>query len=74
MMVEIYVNENLCKGVDGCGLCIHFCPKGVYVMAEELTMRGIRPPIAVHMDACNACENCVLYCPDMAIVIRKDEE
>jgi Pyruvate/2-oxoacid:ferredoxin oxidoreductase delta subunit len=23
--------------------------------------------------ACTKCENCVIYCPDMAIVVRLDE-
>ncbi len=68
------MNENLCKGADGCGLCIHVCPKDVYVRAEELTMRGIRPPIPVNASECNGCENCMIYCPDMAIVVRKDEK
>lgn len=72
-MVEIYVNENLCKGADGCGLCLHVCPKDVYVRAEELTMRGIRPPILVRASECNGCENCMIYCPDMAIVVSKDQ-
>jgi len=71
-MVEIYVNEDLCKGADGCGLCIYICPKDVYVRAEELTMRGIRPPIPVRTSECNGCENCMIYCPDMAIVVSKD--
>ncbi len=69
--IGIYINHALCKGTEGCGLCIHICPRDVYGRSEFLTERGVRPPEPVRADACNACGICMMYCPDFAIVIEK---
>jgi Pyruvate/2-oxoacid:ferredoxin oxidoreductase delta subunit len=45
----------------------------VFTVAERLTARGIRPPVVEKITACTKCENCVIYCPDMAIVVKLDE-
>ena len=71
--VVISINENLCKGADGCGICLALCPKDVFKIAERLTARGIRPPQVEKVTACTDCGNCVIYCPDMAIVVRLEE-
>ena len=71
--VIISINEKLCKGADGCGLCLALCPKDVFKIAERLTARGIRPPRVDKITACTNCGNCMIYCPDMAIVVRLDE-
>ncbi|MCE5250420.1 ferredoxin family protein [bacterium] len=72
----IHVNEDRCKGVDGCGLCIHICPKNVYEKAGHLTEKGVYSPEPVHIEACTACKLCMIYCPDLAIVVEPatDEE
>jgi len=72
--MHIYVNENLCKGVDGCGLCIHVCPRDVYEKADRLTQRGARLPEPVRPDNCNGCMMCMMYCPDFAIVVERVKE
>ena len=69
----IFVNEDLCKGVDGCGLCMHVCPKDVFEKSNRLTDRGIKAPEPVRPGMCTACKLCVIYCPDLAIVIEKAE-
>jgi 2-oxoglutarate ferredoxin oxidoreductase subunit delta len=71
--VVISINENLCKGADGCGICLALCPKDVFKIAERLTARGIRLPVVEKVTACTKCENCVIYCPDMAVVVRLQE-
>ena len=71
---NLFVNFQLCKGVEGCGLCIHVCPKDVYVKADCLTERGVTPPEPVHPELCTGCMLCMMYCPDFAIVVGHDEE
>ena len=67
----ISVNENYCKGVDGCGLCMHVCPKNVYKKSDSLTKWGVNAPEPVHPEQCSGCKLCMIYCPDMAIVIEQ---
>ncbi len=71
--VVISINEQLCKGADGCGICLALCPRDVFKIAERLTARGIRLPVVEKITACTKCENCMIYCPDMAIVVKLDE-
>ncbi len=72
-VVEIYVDEALCKGTDGCGICMHVCPKAVYDRSSRLTPKGIRPPEPVRVDDCTACNRCMMFCPDLAIVVEAKE-
>ena len=51
-----------CKG---CGICIEFCPQGVFVS------NGQGRPIIAHPDQCTACNWCEMHCPDMAITVRR---
>ncbi len=53
-----------CKG---CGICIAFCPQGVF------EANGQGRPVVVHPEKCTACELCVKRCPDMAIAVRRLE-
>jgi 2-oxoglutarate ferredoxin oxidoreductase subunit delta len=53
-----------CKG---CGICIEFCPQGVFVP------NGQGRPIIAHPDKCTACNWCEMHCPDMAITVRRLE-
>jgi len=71
---SLFIDETLCKGADGCGLCIHVCPRDVYVKSERLTERGIRPPDPVNIEACTGCMLCMMYCPDFAIVVEVETE
>lgn len=70
--VKIIIDHNLCKGTDGCGLCMHVCPRDVYDKGE-MTDRGIRPPRPARPDQCTACQLCVMYCPDFAIIVDAGE-
>ena len=51
-----------CKG---CGICIEFCPQGVF------EANGQGRPIVVHPEKCTACRWCDTHCPDMAITVRR---
>jgi 2-oxoglutarate ferredoxin oxidoreductase subunit delta len=70
--IQIFIDETLCKGTDGCGICIRSCPKKVYEKSRRLTPKGIRPPEPVRAEDCTGCEVCMIYCPDLAIVIEKE--
>ena len=69
----ISINETLCKKTDNYGICLALYPKDVFKIAERLTARGIRLPVVERITACTKCDNCVIYCPDMAIVVRLQE-
>lgn len=51
-----------CKG---CGLCIAFCPQGVF------EANGQGRPVIAHPTKCTACHWCDTHCPDMAITVRR---
>ena len=70
-MVEIEVDEELCKG---CNLCIKFCPQNVFEPAEELNKKGVFPPRVVRKERCVKCRLCELICPDFALAVIDEEE
>jgi 2-oxoglutarate ferredoxin oxidoreductase subunit delta len=51
-----------CKG---CGICIEFCPQGVF------EANGQGRPVIAHPERCTACHWCDTHCPDMAITVRR---
>jgi 2-oxoglutarate ferredoxin oxidoreductase subunit delta len=53
-----------CKG---CGICIEFCPQGVF----EVGSQG--RTLVAHPQKCTACHWCDTHCPDMAITVRRLE-
>ena len=58
---EIEIIERYCKG---CSICVEFCPTKV------LEMDGFVVKVA-NADACIACNQCELRCPDFAIKVHK---
>jgi len=73
-MSGITIFKNTCKGVEDCGICIFVCPKDVYESSDEMNELGYMPPRVAHEDACNVCMNCMISCPDMAIVVDKKKD
>lgn len=68
-MSEITIFENGCKGVEDCGICIFVCPQEVFEPSDRMNERGFVPPQPAQADRCTACLNCMISCPDMAIVV-----
>ena len=62
---EHVINEEWCKG---CGICVHFCPKGVL----ELNKRD--KAFAKQPEKCVVCRLCESICPDLAIEIIAEPE
>ena len=70
---EVWIDTQLCKGTEGCRLCIHVCPEGVLGPSDELSRRGVHPAAVLDPDRCTGCELCVLYCPDLAVTVVRAE-
>ena len=60
---EVEVIERYCKG---CNICVEFCPTKVLEM-DLFTVKVVKP------EACIACMQCELRCPDFAIKVHKIE-
>ena len=72
-MAVLRIYKELCKGIDECGICLYVCKAKVFNPSETLNEKGYRPPIAVHEDQCTQCENCMIFCPDMAIAVSGEK-
>jgi Pyruvate/2-oxoacid:ferredoxin oxidoreductase delta subunit len=38
-----------------------------------LNQKGYRPPEVLDEKACSQCENCMIFCPDLAIVVSGEK-
>ena len=70
-MATLRIYDELCKGAEECGICIYVCKEEVFKPSETLNQKGYRPPVAVHEDKCTQCENCMIFCPDLAVVVSE---
>lgn len=57
---DIEVIERYCKG---CSICVEFCPTKVLEM-DAFVVKVAKP------EACIACNQCELRCPDFAIKVH----
>jgi len=72
---RVFIDIRLCKGTEGCGICVAQCPAGVLEPAAELSARGVHPAEVAHPERCTGCDRCMLLCPDLAVVVEhRDEE
>ena len=69
-MAEMRIFRELCKGVEECGICIEMCPKKLFRPSKGLNPKGYRPPEMTKAEACTGCENCMIFCPDLAIAVK----
>ncbi|PLX83411.1 MAG: tungsten formylmethanofuran dehydrogenase [Desulfuromonas sp.] len=58
---EVEIIEKYCKG---CNICVEFCPTKVLEM-DLFVVKAAKP------EACIACMQCELRCPDFAIKVNK---
>ena len=58
----LYIKKNWCKR---CGICIAFCPKGVFKQSKE----GY--PVIDDIEKCAECGLCVVMCPELAILTEE---
>ena len=72
MMSKVTIFSQSCKGVEDCGICMFVCPKQVFVKSRELNESGYLAPEIKDDSECSGCMNCMIYCPDFAIVVEKD--
>jgi len=68
----VYVDNDYCKGTEECGICIWCCPTKVFEPSKKLNARGALPPSVARLSDCVGCDNCMIFCPDLAIVVVKD--
>lgn len=66
-VAHLDIDARLCKGTEGCGICIDLCREGVLGAAAAFSPRGVHPAAVVRLEQCTGCELCVIYCPDMAV-------
>jgi len=71
-MAKVTIFRESCKGVEDCGICIFVCPKEVLLESDQMNELGYCPPDVANENACTACQNCMIFCPDFAIVVEKD--
>ena len=70
---RVRVDIRLCKGVEGCRICIRICPEGVLGAADGLSHRGVHPAAVLHPDRCTGCGLCMIHCPDLAVTVEREE-
>ncbi len=68
-MSDITLYDQLCKGVEECGICISVCRRSVFKPGATLNRKGYRPPEICDAGACTSCGDCMIFCPDMAIAV-----
>jgi 2-oxoglutarate ferredoxin oxidoreductase subunit delta len=73
-MSKVMILRESCKGIENCGICVFVCPKALFKSSEEMNAAGYIPPEITTEQECNTCQNCMIYCPDFAIVVEKEKK
>ena len=73
-MSKVTIFSNSCKGTEDCGICILVCPRDLFESSEEMNSAGYVPPRIIDEERCNQCMNCMISCPDMAIVVKEKKK
>ena len=69
MVSKVKIYRELCKGIEECGICLSVCRREVFKPASLLNRKGYLPPEIAGAESCTSCENCMIFCPDMAIAV-----
>lgn len=73
-MAEITTFSELCKGMEDCGICAFICPEDIFHPSSHMNQYGYIVPELINVEDCIGCLNCMMYCPDFAIVAIKDNK
>jgi 2-oxoglutarate ferredoxin oxidoreductase subunit delta len=65
---KITILEEWCKG---CTICVEVCPTDVLKMESVGTRWQGSIAVVIDADACIACMQCELQCPDFSLLIEK---
>jgi NAD-dependent dihydropyrimidine dehydrogenase PreA subunit len=68
--LSVHINADLCKGTEGCGLCLAVCEEEVLAAAPKMNSRGVHAVTVADPGPCTGCGLCVLHCPDLAMWLR----
>ncbi len=71
-MPRVTILSQVCKGTDDCGICVYVCPEQLFAPSKEMNESGYYPPEIKNQEACTGCLNCMISCPDFAIIVEKD--
>ncbi len=73
-MQKVILFSQSCKGMEDCGICAFVCPKNLFIASKEMNEAGYLPPMPPDEAKCTACGNCMIYCPDFAVMVEKGTE
>ena len=73
-MAQVTILYDTCKGMEDCGICAFVCPKALFYPSKKINEAGYLPPKPPDEEVCTGCENCMISCPDFAIVVKSDEQ
>ncbi len=68
-MEKVTLFRQSCKGVEDCGICIFVCPKKLFEGSDDLNEAGYLLPRVKDEKRCTQCQNCMIYCPDLAVAV-----
>ncbi len=71
--MSVYIDVEACKGIEDCAICSFVCPVNLFVSSGLFNTRGYLVPQVSDQKKCTGCGNCMISCPDMAIVIETEE-
>jgi 2-oxoglutarate ferredoxin oxidoreductase subunit delta len=61
------------EGCKGCGFCVLHCPTKCLKLSEtDTNSYGLYYAYQADEDACIACMNCAVVCPDAAITVFRE--
>ena len=69
-MPHLKVRVSFPDRCKGCGLCAHFCPKGVLIVGRRRNARGWRVVEVIAYERCTGCGICYLMCPDVVLEVK----
>ena len=70
---RVHIDPRLCKGTEGCAICVDLCRARVLGPAPALSERGVHPAVVLAQEQCTGCDLCMLYCPDLAVAVEHRE-